>query len=114
MNVVTPRPAPASLTVILTLARLLERLERSPTPIGADQYRSVVQHLSAALKAAPLGAPVQAVLDAYPATADLYENLNYDHAGLCRAPLDASMASEIEARDVIAAARRRTSDRPAA
>jgi len=114
MNVVTPRPAPASLTVILTLARLLERLERSPTPIGADQYRSVVQHLSAALTGAPLGAPVQAVLDAYPATAELYENLNYDHAGLCRAPLDVSMASELEARDVIATARRRTSDRPAA
>jgi hypothetical protein len=106
MNIATPRSAPASLTVILTLARLLERLERSPVPIGADQYRAVVQHLSQAIVDTPPGAPLQAVLDACPAAATLYENLNYDHAGLCRAPLEASMASELQARDAIAAARR--------
>ena len=113
MNIATPRSAPASLTVILTLARLLERLERSSSPIGADQYRSVVLHLCAALREMQAEIPVQDVLTAYPATAELYENLNYDHAGLCRAPLEASLASELLAREAIANARRRVEGRPA-
>ncbi len=114
MKVAAPRLAPASLSVILTLARLLERLEGSPTPVGADQYRSVVQYLSAALSNVPADLPLQAVLDAYPAAATLYENLNYGHAGLCRAALEASMTSEIRARDVIANAMRREAAPPAA
>jgi hypothetical protein len=106
MNIATPRSAPASLTVLLTLAQLLERLERSSAPVAADQYRAVVRHLATALSGARLDAWLQAVLDAHPAAAELYENLNYDHAGLCRAPLDTATAAEIEARGAIAVARR--------
>ena len=40
----TPQ-AGRDLAVTATLAQLLERLEHSPTPIGAEQYRSVVLHL---------------------------------------------------------------------
>jgi hypothetical protein len=114
MNFTSLDSAPASLTVILTLARLLERLERSQVPVGADQYLVVAQRLAAALANAPGGPALQAVLAAHPAAAELYENLNYELAGLCRAPLEVSMASELQARDAITAARRRATDRPLA
>jgi hypothetical protein len=106
MNIANPRSAPAGLTVILTLAQLLERMERTSAPVAADQYRAVVRHLATALGGARLDPWLQAVLDAHPATAELYENLNYDQAGLCLTPLDAAMAAEIEAREAISAARR--------
>lgn len=112
MNIVSPRPVPVELTALFTLARLLERLDHSPTPVDAEQYRHVARRLADALTAAPEGLPLQALLDTSPSAAALYENLHYDHAGLCRAPLDASMASEIRARDAIAAARRRASAAP--
>ncbi|MCH8855539.1 MAG: hypothetical protein IIA03_04705, partial [Proteobacteria bacterium] len=42
------------------------------------------------------------VLDHFPAAAELYENLQYAHAGLCRAPLEASLQSELAARELLA------------
>ena len=92
----TTRP-PADLTVILFLARLLERIERSGTAPAPEQYRSVVERLSDALAAAPSGPLLQALLDAHPAAAELYENLNYQHAGLCRSPLEAALNAEMQA-----------------
>lgn len=103
------QPIPARLTVVVALARLLQRLEMSRVPVGADQYRSVVDRLSAALQETPADDALSAVLRAYPAAAELYENLNYQVAGLCRSPLDASLRAEIEARELIAKVR----DRPA-
>jgi hypothetical protein len=40
------------------------------------------------------------------AAATVYENLNYENAGLCRSLLDAAAESELQARDVIARMRR--------
>jgi len=94
------------LAVTATLAQLLERLEHSKVPVGAEQYRSVVLHLVDEFADAPLGAEFGALLDAYPAAAELYENLNYQHAGLCRSGLDAALAAELRAREVIARAMR--------
>jgi hypothetical protein len=91
---------------LVLLARVLERLEHSPEGVDAEQYRSVVNHLSSELAVAPQDAGLQAVLNACPAAAELYENLNYQHAGLCRATLDAAMASEAAARSAIEKARR--------
>jgi hypothetical protein len=48
------------------------------------------------------------LLDHYPAAAELYENVNYAHAGLCRTALDVSLAAEMRAREAIARAMRRT------
>ncbi len=87
--------------MLLTLAQLLERLERSITPISADQYRSVVRHLSQELGDAEPGEDLDVLLDTFPAMAQLYENLQYAHAGLCRSPLDASLAAELRAQEVI-------------
>jgi hypothetical protein len=91
---------------LVMLARMLERLDRSTVAVDPQQYRGVVDHLADALLAAPHDAALEAVLDASAATAELYENLQYQHAGLCRSPLEASLNAELAARAVIDAARR--------
>ena len=90
---------------LLLLARVLERLEHSAEGVDAAQYRSVVNHLASELAVAPQDAALQAVLHACPSAAELYENLNYHHTGLCRAALDDAMASEGTARAAIDKAR---------
>lgn len=88
------------------LARVLERLEQSTQAVDAQQYLSVVNHLASELAIAPQDAGLDAVLQACPSAGELYENLNYQHAGLCRAALDPAMAAEAAARAAIAKARR--------
>jgi hypothetical protein len=91
---------------LVMLARMLERLDRSPVAADADQYRSVVEHLAEQLRSAPHDAMLDALLAASPATAELYENLQYEHAGLCRSGLELSLNAELAARAAIDAARR--------
>jgi hypothetical protein len=98
-------PTGASLVLVHLLSQLLERLERSTAPIGAEQYRSVVRHLSQEFGSLQAHDGLSAVLDAHPAAAQLYENLNYRHAGLCRSPLEQSLDAELQARKVIERAR---------
>jgi adenylate kinase family enzyme len=100
MNTQT-RTLPERFRVLLTLAQLLERLERNLIPTAAEQYRSVVDHLCKELTQAEPGDDLQALLDSFPATAELYENLHYVHAGLCRSPLDASLTAEVRAKELI-------------
>lgn len=90
---------------LVLLARVLERLERSAESVDAEQYRSVVNHLASELAVAPNDPGLQAVLHACPATAELYENLHYQHAGLCRSALEAAMSAEAAARAAIGKAR---------
>ena len=106
MNATPSKALPEHLTVVLTLAHVLERLERSTVPVGAEQYRSVVRHLADELAKVPADAGLQAVLDAHPAAAQLYENLNYQHAGLCRSPLELSLTAELRAKEAIERAMR--------
>ena len=98
----TQSPAPKSdLAVTHVLAQLLERLEHSAVPVGAEQYRSVVMHLVDEFRDVAPGDGLGQLLDAYPAAAEVYENLNYQHAGLCRSGLDASLAAELAAKTAI-------------
>lgn len=90
---------------LVALARMLERLERSPQPVDADQFRTVVDRLKAELAATPHDATLEAVLATFPCTAELYENMQYEHAGLCRSPLEPAMQAEIDARRAIDAVR---------
>jgi hypothetical protein len=90
---------------LVVLARVLERLERSPVRVDADQYRAVVNHLASELASVPHDAALEAVLESFPAAAELYENINYSHAGLCRSPLEHSLGAELAARSVISSAR---------
>ncbi|WP_198970123.1 hypothetical protein [Xylophilus sp. ASV27] len=89
----------------VVLAGLLERLEAAG-PSDAGQYRDVVARLTAELADVAHDAALDRLLDASPAAALLYENLNYQHAGLCRSLLDASLASEKLAREAIGRAMR--------
>ena len=91
----------SDLTVTHTLASLLERLENSALAVGADQYRSVVMHLVHELAAVEPNDALKSLLDAHPAAAQVYENLNYQHAGLCRSSLDFSLAAEMQAKELI-------------
>jgi 2-methylisocitrate lyase-like PEP mutase family enzyme len=95
------------LAVTHVLAQLLERLDRSAVPVGAEQYRSVVMHLADELRDVEPSAQLGQLLDAYPAAAELYENLNYQHAGLCRSGLEASLPAELAAKKAIERAMRR-------
>ena len=106
MTVRLPDQTPARPPVVLTLSHLLERLERSPAAVDPDQYRSVVTHLVQEFESVKPGKLLDAVLDSYPAAAELYENLQYEHAGLCRSVLDFSLSAELQARNVIDKARR--------
>ena len=89
------------------LASLLERLEHSTVPIGAAQYRSIVNHLRAELADVAAESELTLLLERFPATAELYENLHYEQAGLCRSELEAVTRAELAARGVIARARLR-------
>ena len=91
---------------LVVLARVLERLERSPVRVDPEQYRAVVSHLSAELEVAPRDAGLEAVLESFPATAELYENLHYQHAGLCRSPLEPALSAEVDARAALHRVRR--------
>ncbi len=110
MSTTSLHAIPERLKVTFTLAHLLQKLERSPGPVGAEQYRSVVQRLSEELARQPVDDYLRAILAGHPAAAELYENLNYRHAGLCRSPLELSLAAEVRAREVIGRVARRPSD----
>jgi len=106
MNAAKPLSAAPDPVVTHVLAELLERLERSPLPVDAAQYRSVVLHLVDEFADAAPDEALKALLGTHPAAAELYENLNYQHAGLCLAPLESAMRAEMQARQAIERARR--------
>lgn len=110
MNAPPSATQPSPHVVVLTLARLLERLEQ--VPVDAGQYQVVVARLSAALQDAAPDAALRTVLDTHPAAAELYENLHYRHAGLCRSPLDAALSAERDAVAAITKAAGGTAARP--
>ena len=94
------------LETLIALARLLERVEASPRAIGADQYRALIGQIKAALAPALPQQALEAILDAHPATAEIYENQHYPISGLSRSPLDRSVATEILASQLLQKAAR--------
>lgn len=105
MNTPTSAPVIPSLTVTHVLAEMLEKLDNSGVPVDPDQYRMVADRLAEALRHTPPGEGLSALLDTHPAAVALYENLHYQHAGLCRTPLDAALAAEMAAKQALAKAR---------
>ncbi len=97
---------PGRLHSLAAMAGLLERLDRRPRQASAEQYRSVAQQVAALLTQAEADADLDALLAVAPATAELYENMRYEIAGLCRAPLEAALNAELAATAAIAKARR--------
>ena len=94
----TTRTLPAALGNVALLAQLLERLDRSARAPDAAQYRGVALRLAESLRDAPASVALDRLLGAFPAAAEVYENLRYAHAGLCRAPLETSLHTELVAR----------------
>lgn len=95
------------LETVIALARLLERVDRSPAQVGADQYRALVRQLTVALSQQIPDDALQAVLGAHPAAAEVYENMHYAQSGLSRASLERSVETEKLARQVLARAAQR-------
>ena len=82
---------------LIALANLLERIENRPTDVGAEQYRGLVRQLQALLRIELPERALRQVLDAHPATAELYENMRYEQLGLSRSSLDRAVATELQA-----------------
>ena len=90
---------------LIALAQLLERVDADPLAVGAAQYRGLVEQIQTLLRTDLPRRAIDAVLSACPATAIVYENLHYEQAGLSRAPLEQSVASEMAASALIQRAR---------
>jgi hypothetical protein len=99
----SPHPAtlPAQLRTVAALAQLLERLDRSTERVDAAQYRSVAQRLGELLSQAAPGPLLDHLLNLFPSAAEAYENVRYEHAGLCRMPLELALNTELQARAAI-------------
>lgn len=102
MNTTRPASPTGDLQSIQVLAHLLQRLEENPRAIDAAQYRTVALSLGLMLDRAAPGQELSALLELFPAAAELYENRRYEQAGLCRSPLELAARAEVEARGLLA------------
>ncbi len=96
---------PARLHTLAAMASLLERLEQAPTTASAEQYLGVARQVRVLLAQAEPDKHLHLLLNVAPHTAELYENLRYEAAGLCRAPLEVALNAELAAAAAIKKAR---------
>jgi hypothetical protein len=94
------------LETLVALARLLEKVDHSPAPVAAEQYQNLIERLKGLLREDLPADAVRSLLVHFPATAELYENLHYEHAGLVFAPLDKAVAAELAAHQTLSRWRR--------
>ncbi|MBI3346261.1 MAG: hypothetical protein HY020_03500 [Burkholderiales bacterium] len=80
---------------------MLQALEGQGRAADPHQYQLLVQKLSAELHEHQGHESLPGLLDHFPAAAEVYENLQYAHAGLCRVPLEMSLSSELAARELL-------------
>lgn len=97
---------PAHLTVVFTLSRLLQRLELTCVAVDAHQYRAVARRLAEELAVLPMDESLSVILKVHPSAGELYENLHYEQAGLCRAPLERAVQAEQQTRQLLLRLRR--------
>ena len=97
-KVQTPR---SSVNTAVALAHLLERIDRSGDPIDGAQYQIVVSRLKSALTANLPDTALAAVLNTYPSTAELYENMHYELSGLSRSSLESAASAEMQAAELL-------------
>ncbi len=82
------------------MAQLLDHLDSAPRGADAAQYRAVAMLLSDLLL--QLDEDVLALLlPLSPAARELYENLHYSHAGLCKSELDLALRAELAAQEAL-------------
>jgi len=101
MSPVIRLTVPSELLSLGRLAHLLQALEGQRRAADPHQYQLLVRRLSDELREHQGHEALPGLLDHFPAAAGVYENLQYAHAGLCRAPLEMSLASELATRGVL-------------
>jgi hypothetical protein len=94
------------IAALVRLVTVLQHFESGRLPFDAGQYHSIAKQVTTALQRNAGSPALQAVLDASPIAAELYENLHYAQAGLARSPLEQSVAAELEATHLLARVRR--------
>ncbi len=104
MQPVIKLAVPNELLPLVRLAQLLQALDGRP--VDPHQYRVLVQRLASELDAHQAHEALPGLLDHFAAAAEVYENLQYGHAGLVRAPLEMSLTSELAARELLDRVRR--------
>jgi hypothetical protein len=104
MTSIVQLTVPNELLTLTRLAQLLQGLEGRL--VDAHQYRLLVQKLTAELGEHQGHEALPTLLDHLPAAAEVYENLQYGHAGLLRAPLEMSLSSELATRGLLERVRR--------
>lgn len=97
---------PTELLSTARLAQLLQGLEGQGRAADPHQYRLLVEKLMAELREHQAHEALPGLLDHFPAAAEVYENLQYGHAGLVRAPLEMSLTSELATRSLLERVRR--------
>lgn len=97
---------PSELLSLARLAQLLQGLEGQRRAADPHQYELLVQRLTAELRQHQGHDALHGLLDHFPAAAEVYENLQYGHAGLVRSPLEQSLASEWATRSLLERVRR--------
>lgn len=80
---------------LVVLGGVLERVERNPVAVDADQYQLLVARLQAALSVPLPEKALTAILAAMPSVAEVYENMHYPLSGLSSATLEQSVSSEL-------------------
>lgn len=92
---------PASLIDLANLAGVLERIDRSSVAPAPAQYRRLVDRIIVELEQREADPALKSVLGCFPSTAELYENMHYEVAGLCMNSLERSVDSEQAARHIL-------------
>jgi hypothetical protein len=95
---------PTELLSLVRLAQLLEGVEHQS--VDPHQYRLLAEKVGAELREHLGHEALPGLLDHFPAAAEVYENLQYGHAGLVRAPLEMSLRSELATRSLLERVRR--------
>ena len=90
---------PTELLSLVRLAQLLESVEHQA--VDPHQYRLLAEKLGTELREHQGHAALHGLLDHFPAAAEVYENLQYGHAGRVRAPLEVSLTSELATRNLL-------------
>ncbi len=105
-----PVPTPASpeqakrlaeLQPIATLAKLLQTIENGGYEGHAAQYQHVAGQLTALLSDVEPDAVLYSIFNAFPSAGELYENVRYEHAGLCLHDIDAAILAETRTTELL-------------
>jgi hypothetical protein len=95
------------LETVIALAYLLECVETGSAIATAEGYRRLALRLQLVLSEDIPADALQAILTAYPAAGEVFENLHYATSGLSRNSIERSVSSELLAKQVLARAARR-------